>query len=59
METLNRYCCRCLRTTRFAIELADNQGAPLTCSGCGVQIQVSKDRLGAARLRDLAERASH
>jgi hypothetical protein len=34
MNTVNKYCCRCHRTTRFQV-----QEAGYTCTSCGVVIE--------------------
>jgi hypothetical protein len=34
MKTVNKYCCRCHRTTRFQV-----QEACFTCTNCGVVIE--------------------
>jgi hypothetical protein len=34
MKTVNKYCCRCHRTTRFQV-----QETGYTCTGCGVVIE--------------------
>ncbi|MBI5543512.1 MAG: hypothetical protein HY901_06455 [Deltaproteobacteria bacterium] len=34
MNTVNKYCCRCHRTTRF-----QEQERSYTCTGCGVVIE--------------------
>lgn len=34
MSTINKYCCRCHRTTRF-----QEQEKSFTCSNCGVVIE--------------------
>ena len=38
MKTVNKYCCRCHRTTRFQV-----QEGTFTCTACGVVIE-KKDR---------------
>lgn len=39
MTSQNRYCCRCQRTTRFAVH-----GTLYTCSRCGVRVDVGAQR---------------
>jgi len=39
MSTVNKYCCRCHRTTKFL-----EQGKTFTCSGCGIVIDKGIDR---------------
>ena len=34
MNTVNKYCCRCHQTTRFAV-----QDGSFTCGRCGIVIQ--------------------
>jgi ribosomal protein S27AE len=44
MSSQNRYCCRCHQTTRF-----EAGEARLTCSRCGVIVEVSKQPRAEAK----------
>ena len=48
MNTLNKYCCRCHRTTRFQVE-----EKAYTCTSCGVVVAVEEKPDGRAEERTL------